>query len=99
MSTFNRFRDLLDKAKDDDQARCWFCNKSEDDIRAEYIEHMNQPENADEDIEMDDLIIMSYKMKKPICAGCFFQMKNNKELVDEIFRSLEEEIWGKEDDQ
>ena len=98
MSPFNRFRDFLDKAKDDDQARCWFCNKSEDDIRQEYIEHMNQPENADEDIEMDDLTIMSYKMERPICAGCFFQMKNNKELVDEVFQRPEEEIWGEEND-
>ena len=37
---------------------------------------------------------MSYKMERPMCAGCFFQMKNNKELVDEIFRRSEEEVWG-----
>ena len=98
MSAFNRFSDFMDKPTDDHQARCWFCNKSEGDIRKEYIEYMNQPENIDKDIEMDDLSIMSYKMQKPMCAGCFFQMKNNKGLIDEIFLRSEEEIWGKEDD-
>ena len=99
MSASNRFKDFLEKTKDDDEPRCWFCNKSENDIRGEYMEYMSQPENLDKEIELDDLIIMSHKTKKPVCAGCYFQIKNNKDMVDEIFERPEEDVWGLEEDQ
>ena len=98
MSSPNRFENILDKAKDDEARRCWFCNKSEDDIRAEFLESMQKPENADKEINIDDLIIMSYETKKPICAACYFQLKSNKELVDEIFERPEGDIWGTEEE-
>jgi len=96
MNSSNRFSDMMDKSKEDEK-RCWFCNKSEDEIRADYMESMKKPENIGKEIDMDDVLIMSYKTIKPICAGCYFQMKGNRELVDEIFQRPEEEIWGTEE--
>jgi len=97
MNASNRFNDILEKAKDDEEKRCWFCNKSEDDIRTEFLESMQKPENAGKEIDIDDLIIMSYETQKPICAACYFQIKNNKDLIDEIFERPEGELWGIED--
>ena len=54
----NRFRNYLDKIQNDDQVRCTFCNKSPDDIRAEYCEYMKNPSKEFEDINIDELIIM-----------------------------------------
>ncbi len=98
MSSSNRFKYFLDKTPDDGK-RCFFCNKSEDEIRAEYLEAMKKPENAGKEIDIDDVLIMTYKTKKPVCAGCYFQLRENEDLVDEIFQRPEEEIWGMEDEE
>jgi len=89
----NRFKNYLDKLQNDDQIRCAFCNKSPEDIRAEYYEYMKNPSEEFEDINIDDLIIMTEKTQKPVCAGCYFSIKKNPKLVDEIFERPEEEIW------
>ena len=96
MSSSNRFKQLLDKPNDDGK-RCWLCNKSEDDIRADYQEAMKKPENIGKEIDMDSVLIMSFKTKKPICAGCYFQLRENDELVDEIFERSENDVWGIEE--
>jgi hypothetical protein len=99
MSSLNRFKNLSEKPQDDDQKRCWICNKSEADIRADFMKYMSQPENADNDIKWEDLVVISYKTKQPICAGCFFHMKKNKDLLEEMFKRPEEDIWGKNSEE
>jgi len=90
----NRFRNYLDKIQNDkDVVRCVLCNKSPEDIRAEYYEYMKDPSEEFEDINIDDLIIMTEKLKKPVCAGCYFTIKNNPDLVQEIFDRPEDEVW------
>ena len=89
----NRFKNYLDKLQNDDQVRCAFCNKSPEDIRAEYYEYMKDPSEEFEDINIDDLIIMTEKTQKPVCAGCYFSIKKNPKLVEEIFERPEDEIW------
>lgn len=89
----NRFRNYLDKIQNDDQVRCAFCNKSPEDIRAQYYEYMKDPSEEFEDINIDDLIIMTEKTQKPVCAGCYFSIKKNPKLVEEIFERPEDEIW------
>ncbi len=89
----NRFKNYLDKIQNDDQVRCAFCNKSPEDIRAEYYEYMKNPSEEFEDINIDDLIIMTEKTQKPVCAGCYFSIKKNPKLVEEIFKRPEDEIW------
>jgi hypothetical protein len=94
MSSFNRFKDYLEKIKEDDEQRCWFCNKSAADIIAEYEEYMQNPDVKFDNVDKEDLIIMTFKTKKPICAGCYFAIRENQELIDEIFERPEDEIWG-----
>ena len=98
MSSQNRFKQFLDKPNDDGK-RCWICNKSEEEIRQNFMEAMKRPENIGKEIDLEDVLFMSYKTKKPICAGCYFQLRNNEELVDEIFQLPEEEIWGNESEE
>ena len=89
----NRFRQYLDEMQKGSEIRCAFCNKSPDDIRAQYYEYMKDPSKEFEDIDIDELIIMTEKMQKPVCAGCYFAIKNNPKLVKEIFDKPEEEVW------
>jgi hypothetical protein len=89
----NRFKGYLDKKQNDDQVHCAICNKTPDDIRAEYYEYMKNPSKEFEDINIDDLIIMTDKTQKPVCASCYFAIKNNPELINEIFERPEDEIW------
>ena len=89
----NRFKNYLDKLQNDKQVRCAFCNKSPDDIRAEYYEYMKNPSEEFEDINIDDLIIMTEKTQTPVCSGCYFSIKKNPKLVEEIFERPEDEIW------
>jgi len=89
----NRFKNYLDKIQNDNEIRCAFCNKSPEDIRSEYYEYMKDPSEEFEDINIDDLIIMTEKTQKPVCAGCYFSIKKNPKLVEEIFERPEDEIW------
>jgi len=92
-SSSNRFKKYLDKIKDDDEKRCFFCNKTPDDIRAEYYQYMMDPDAEFDDVPLDELIIMTDKLKKPVCAGCYFNIKDNPELIEEIFNRPEDEVW------
>jgi len=89
----NRFRDYIEKIKNDNKNRCAFCNKTPDDIRAEYYEYMKNPSKQFEDINIDDMIIMSEKLQKPVCASCYFTIKKNPALIKEIFERPEDEVW------
>ena len=89
----DKFRTYLKKIKDPKEDRCWLCNKTPDMIRQEYFEYMKNPEEGFEDVELDDLLIMTYKTKKPICAACYFAIKQHPDLVKEILSKPEEEVW------
>lgn len=91
--SFNRFKDYLNKVKDPEQDHCWFCNKTPDEIRQQFLEYMKNPPPGMEDLELDDLLIMTYKTIKPVCAGCYFAIKQNPHLVKEILEKPEGEIW------
>jgi len=90
----HRFREYIDKIQDQKENHCWFCNKTADDIRAEYYEYMKDPDSDFEEVSMDDLVIMTDKLQKPVCAGCYFAIKKSPELVEEILQRPEEEVWG-----
>ena len=92
-SSSNRFKKYLGKIKDNKEKRCFFCYKSPDDIRAEYYKYMMDPDAEFDDVPLDELIIMTDKLIKPVCAGCFFNIKDNPELIEEIFNQPEDEVW------
>jgi len=89
----NEFLEYLRQIKDVSQDKCAFCGKTPDQIRKEYFEYMKNPTKEFEDIDLDDLIIMTYKLMKPVCAGCYFSIKNNPKLVKEIMDKAEDDVW------
>jgi len=89
----NRFRDYLNKISDIEDDRCWYCKKSPEDIKQEYYDYMKNPAEEFEEFNIDDISIMSYKLKKPICAGCYFTMKKNPKLIKEVLEKPEDEVW------
>lgn len=92
-SSSDRLKAYLNKINDSEEDRCWFCCKSPDQIRAEYFEYMKNPTKEFEEIDLDDLMIMTYKTLKPICAACYFAIKRNPVLVKEILDKPEDEVW------
>ena len=90
----DNFREYLKKIKDTAEDKCCFCGKTPDMIRNEYFEYMKNPDAEFEDIELDDLLIMTYKTKRPVCAACYFSIKNNVDLVREILTRPDDEIWN-----
>tara|TARA_B100000745_G_scaffold281991_1_gene215017 strand:- start:451 stop:756 length:306 start_codon:yes stop_codon:yes gene_type:complete len=90
---FKRLREYLEKINDPTQDKCWFCGKTPDSLRAEFFEYMKNPAQGYEDFNVDDVIFMSYKTQKPICASCYFLIKRNPDLVQEILKRPEGEIW------
>ena len=95
--SFNRFKDFMKNIDDPKEDHCWFCNKTPDEIKAEFFERMKNPPPGLEDLSVDDILIMTYKTKKPICAACYFAIKHNPELIKEILQRPEDEIWGAEE--
>lgn len=89
----DKFRDYLKRIQDPKDDRCWFCNKTPDQIRQEYYTYMEHPNEEFEDVELDELLIMTYKTKKPICAACYFAIKRNPDLINEILDTPEQELW------
>jgi hypothetical protein len=89
----DKFRQYLKKIQDTKEDRCWFCNKTPHQIRHEFLEYMKNPSEEHEELALEDILIMTYKTKKPVCAGCYFAIKNSPELVEEILEKPEEEFW------
>ncbi len=87
------FKEYLNKIHDIKDDKCWFCKKTPDQIRHEFLEFKKDPEKGLDQFELDDLIIMTYKTKKPICASCYFTIKKNPDLVKEIVNRSMDEIW------
>ncbi len=92
-SPSERFKEYLRKIDDPNKDKCCLCGKSPDQIRCEFEKYMQNPSLEYEDLDLDDILIMTYKTKKPVCAGCYFSIKQNPELVQEILDKPEEEIW------
>lgn len=93
MSGSDRFKEYLERIEDVSQDRCWLCCKTPDDIKREYYEYMKDPDEGFEEMDIDDIIIMTYKLQKPICAGCYFTIKNNPDLIKEIQTKPQDEVW------
>jgi len=91
------FQEYLNKIKDIKDDKCWLCGKTPDQIRQEFYEYMRQPDREFDEIDLDDLIIMTYKTKKPICAACYFAIKRNPQLVREILERPEGDVWRPEE--
>ncbi len=83
----------LKKIKDVKDDKCWFCHRTPDQIRQEFFEYMKHPKEDFEDMELDDIAIMTYKTKFPVCAACYFTIKKNPDLIREILESSDEEMW------
>ncbi len=90
----HRFRAYLDEMKDFNEGKCWFCNKTQEDLKREFLEYMKDPDKNYESIDFDDLIIMTYKLKRPVCAGCYFAIKRSPEVIKEILEKPEEDVWS-----
>lgn len=92
----DRFKNYLIK-KDENSAgpekRCWFCQKSEDEIKQQYYDIKFDPTIDDKDFNIEDLIFMTYKLSKPICAACYFSIRNNPDLVQEVYDNPVEDVW------
>ncbi len=88
-----RLTAYINRIDDPNEDRCWLCNKSPEQIRAQYYEYMQNPSREFTDIDIDDLMIMTYKTLKPICAGCYFALKKNPVLIQEIFDKPVEDVW------
>ncbi len=93
MSASNRFDEIFDKQREDDHKRCWFCNKTEDDIKAEYFKYIVKQDVAFNDVPFDDLIVLTDKLQKPVCAACYFNIRESGELIEEIYNKPEDEVW------
>ncbi len=83
----------LNKIKDVKDDKCWLCYKTPDKIREEFFEYMKHPSKDFENLQLEDVVIMTYKTKLPICAGCYFTIKQHADLIQEILEKSDEEIW------
>ena len=91
--SFEKFKAYLSKIKDVKDDKCWLCAKTPSQIRNEFYEYMKHPQEEFEDLDFDDIVVMTYKLKKPICAACYFTIKKNHVLVKEILDKPEDKIW------
>ena len=89
----DNLREYLSKIKDTKDDHCWFCNKTPDMIREEFYQYMEHPKEEFEDLELDDIATITYKTKRPVCAGCYFAIKRNASLIQEILNKSDDEIW------
>lgn len=89
----NDIQDFLSKINHIEEDKCAFCGKSPGDIRREYMDYMKNPDEDFKCMDIDDLCMMTYKLNKPVCAGCYFHIKGHPKLVVEIMTRTMEEIW------
>ncbi len=92
--SFSDFKQYLDKIKDTREDKCWFCLKTPDKLREEYLEYMKRPSKKFQQIELEDIRMLTYQLKKPICASCYFTIKKNSLLIKEILDKTMEDVWS-----
>ena len=87
------FKEYLNKIKDIKDDKCWFCNKTPDQLREDFFESRKDPSKGFDQFELDDIIMITYKTKQPICASCYFTLRQHPDLIKEILVRPPEEIW------
>ena len=92
-SPSHKFKEYLKKINDITDDKCWFCHKTPDQIREEFFEYMKNPSEEYEELEIEDIAIMTYHTQKPICAACYVAIKQNPDLVQEVLDKPEDEVW------
>ena len=83
----------LKKIKDVQHDRCWFCGKNPDQIREEFYQAKNDPDKGFDQFEIEDIVMITYKTKRPICASCYFTIKKNPDLIKEILSKPQKDVW------
>jgi hypothetical protein len=87
------FKEYLKKIKNPGEDHCWLCGKTPEHIRQEFFKSKETAAEEFEDVELDDIAIISYKTKKPICAACYFELKRHPDLIQEILERPEDDVW------
>ena len=87
------FKEYLKKVQSIEDDQCWICGKTPDVIKAEFYERMKDPPEGMEHLTIDDILIMTYKTKHPLCASCYFTIKQNPGLIREVLEKPDNEIW------
>ena len=88
-----QFKEYLHRIQHPEEDKCCFCGKTPQEIKEEFFQYMEHPDEEFESIELDDIVIMTYKLKKPVCAGCYFAIKKNASMVSEIIDRPMDEVW------
>lgn len=87
------FNIYLNKIKDVSHDRCWMCGRTPDEIRDQFLTAKSDPERGVEHFELEDIVIMTYKTRVPICASCYFTIKKHPHLIQEILKKSVDEVW------
>ena len=87
------FNIYLNKIKDIRNDHCWMCGRTPDEIREQFYAAKNDPEKDMEHFDVEDIVIMTYKTRLPICASCYFSIKKHPHLIKEILKKSIEDIW------
>lgn len=94
-NVFGRFKEYLRKIKDIKDDRCWICNRTPDKLRKDFYEFKKNPPQGFEEIELEDIFVITYadKIRHPVCFNCYFNIRENPDLIKEIMEKSEDEIW------
>lgn len=92
-NVFERVKEYLRKIKDIKEDRCWICNRAPDKLREDFYEFKKKPPLGFEEIELEDIFVMTYKTRHPVCFNCYFNIRENPDLIKEIMEKSKDKIW------
>jgi len=88
-----KFQEYLNRIKEIGEDRCWICKRTLDELRNDFYESKKNPPKGTEEIDLDDILLLSYKTKHPICFNCYYTIRQDPELIKEIADKPEDEVW------
>lgn len=88
-----KFQEYLNKIREIEEDRCWICNRTPDKLRNDFYDYKKNPPKGCEEIDLDDIFLLTYKTQHPICFNCYIAIRQNSELIKEIVNKPEDEVW------
>lgn len=88
-----KFQEYLSRINDIKEDRCWICRRTPDRLRNDFYDFKKDPPKGCEEIDLDDVFTLTYRIQHPVCFSCYISIKQNPELIKEIMNKSEDEIW------
>jgi len=88
-----KFQQYLSKINEISEDKCCICKRTPEELKKNFFKYAKSNSGVVTESDLDEVFLLSYKTKRPVCFVCYYGIKQNPELTREILEKHEDEIW------